>query len=662
MTLPPGFLDELRSRLSLADIVGRKVAWDLRRSNQARGDFWAPCPFHEERTASFHVDDRKGCYYCFGCHAKGDAISFVRETENLGFLEAVERLAREAGMALPERDPAAQAAADRRGRLLEAMEAAARHYRLQLSTAAAGPARDYLARRGLGPGALERFGIGYAPDDRDGLLRSLTAKGFDADLLVEAGLVARPEDGGAPYDRFRGRIMFPIRDGTGRAIAFGGRALDPAARAKYLNSPETPLFDKGRTLYNLKGAREAAGRGQPLIVAEGYMDVIALVTAGFEGACAPLGTAITAEQLALLWRMHPEPVVALDGDRAGLAAAMRLVDLALPMVSAGQALRFCLLPEGQDPDDVIRSGGAGAMRALLDRSLPMVALIWRRETEGRVFDSPERRAALDRRLRAALGRIADAGLRAHYAEELRRLRADLFGTAPAALRGRARGGRGGSAAARSGAAAVLPATRASLLAQAGDQRVEEVLREAVILATLIAHPSLLPEFAASLEGLDCIAPDHAALRGVLLDCAAARTEPAAAARAAFGPEVLERLRAQAHLRIAPPLRPGADVEAARMCLAEAFARLAALRGCRREIAEAADDLMGLADEGVTWRLRQAAEAAAEAALRLTEDRTAYEVAPNGARLSRAEIERFRATLSSVGEAGRRLGGAFTESG
>ena len=663
MTLPPGFLDELRSRLSLAAVVGRKVTWDLRKSNQGRGDFWAPCPFHEERTASFHVDDRKGYYYCFGCHAKGDAISFVRETENLGFMEAVEVLAREAGMSMPEGDPGARAAADRRTRLSEVMEAAVRHYRLQLSTTAAGSARDYLARRGLGPAALDRFEIGFAPDDRQGALRALTARGFDPELMIEAGLAARPDDGGAPYDRFRGRIMFPIRDGRGRAIAFGGRALDPAARAKYLNSPETPLFDKGRTLYNLKGAREAAGRGQPLIVAEGYMDVIALALAGFEGACAPLGTAITPEQLALLWRMHPEPVVALDGDRAGLAAAMRLIDLALPLISAGQALRFCLLPEGQDPDDVIRTGGAAAMRALLERSVPMVALLWRREIEGQVFDSPERRAALDRRLAAALRRIADPGLRAHYADELRRMRADLFGTgrprAPARAGGRAGAGRGRMAPA--GADAVLPATRASLLAQATDGRVEEALREAVILATLIAHPALLPEFAAPLEELDCTGPGHAAVRDVLLGCAAAGEPPETAVIAALGREALDRLRSPAHLRIAPPLRPGADAEAARMCLAEAFARLSALRGGRREIAEAADDLAGPADEGVTWRLRQAAEAAADAARRLSEDRTEYEVAPNGALLSRSEIERFRAALSLAGGGGG-LGDKFTKPG
>lgn len=287
MSLPPGFLDELRNRVPLSQVVGRKVTWDLRKSNQGKGDFWAPCPFHQEKSASFHVDDRKGFYYCFGCHAKGDAIAFVKDTENVGFMEAVEILTREAGMAMPARDPRAAEKADRRSQLAEVMEEAVRFYRLQLRTGAASAARDYLARRRLSEEGQERFGIGFAPDARQALFQALTGKGIAPDLLVEAGLCARPEDGGAPYDRFRGRIIFPIRDARGRAISLGGRAMDPAARAKYLNGPETPLFDKGRNLYNAGPAREAAGKGQPLVVAEGYMDVIALSEAGFRATVAP---------------------------------------------------------------------------------------------------------------------------------------------------------------------------------------------------------------------------------------------------------------------------------------------------------------------------------------------------------------------------------------
>jgi DNA primase len=657
MSLPPAFLDELRSRLSLGQVVGRKVTWDARKSNHAKGDLWAPCPFHQEKTASFHVDDRKGYYYCFGCHAKGDAISFVRETENVGFMEAIEILAREAGMPLPERDPRAQEKADRRTRLSEVVEAAIRHYRLQLKTAAGAAARDYLARRRLSEAAQERFEIGYAP--RSGLFEALAAKGFTTDEIVDAGLCIQPDadeaatrrDGGAPFDRFRDRIIFPIRDARGRAISLGGRAMDPAAPAKYLNGPETDLFDKGRSLYNHGPAREAAGKGRPLVVAEGYMDVIALVSAGFEAAVAPLGTAVTEDQLRLLWRMHPEPVVALDGDRAGVQAAMRLMDLALPLIEAGQSLRFALMPDGKDPDDLIREGGAEAVRAVLDRAEPMVALLWRRETEGRVFDSPERKAALDKALRAALKRIADPFLRAHYGEEIRRLRHDLFGGY----------GRGAGAAARAGAAdrrrgwaprgalpaAPLPATRASFLAT-GQGPVEERLREAVILATLLAHPDLVATFEGPLMDIDCHDPAHEALRAAILRHAAAGAALAERVAADLGAGALDRLRDTGSVRLAPALRRPGDAETARLCLAEDFARLAALRGARREVAEAMDDLGGLADEGLTWRLRQAAEAAARAGRSETEDRTEYDVADNGLRLSRAERGAFDDLLARIG--------------
>ncbi|MEY8842826.1 DNA primase, partial [Cribrihabitans sp. XS_ASV171] len=244
MSLPPGFLDELRSRTSLASVVGRKVMWDARKSNQGKGDLWAPCPFHHEKTASFHVDDRKGFYYCFGCHAKGDALSFVKETENVSFMEAVEILAREAGMEMPQRDPKAQEKLDRRAQLAEVMEQAVQFFRLQLKTAAGGGARDYVTRRGLSASALDRWEIGFAPAGWQNLWDHLRGKGVVEDLIIDAGLAKPSSKGGKPYDTFRNRIMFPIRDVRGRCIAFGGRAMDPDDNAKYLNSPETLLFDK----------------------------------------------------------------------------------------------------------------------------------------------------------------------------------------------------------------------------------------------------------------------------------------------------------------------------------------------------------------------------------------------------------------------------------
>jgi DNA primase len=605
MSLPPGFLDELRTRISLSQVVGRKVTWDLRKSNQGKGDMWAPCPFHQEKSASFHVDDRKGFYYCFGCHAKGDALTFLKETENLSFMEAVEMLAREAGMPMPARDPQAAQRADRRTQLAEVMEEAVKHLRLQLRMGHGAAARDYLARRRLSPEAQERWEIGFAPDARQGLFTALTQKGFAPDLIVDAGLCARPDDGGAPYDRFRGRVIFPIRDGRGRAISLGGRSLDPNARAKYLNGPETELFDKGRSLFNIARAREAAGKDRPLIVAEGYMDTIALSEAGFPATVAPLGTAITEDQLRLIWRLHNEPILALDGDKAGINAALRVVDLALPLLEAGQGLRFALLPDGLDPDDLIKARGAPAMQAVLDGAQPMVNLLWQRETEGRVFDSPERRAALDKVLRTALLRIKDPSIRGHYGEEIKRLRWELFGTRPGSRPFVPRGGpRKGET------AAPVTATRGSALATGGpSQAVEDEVLESVLLATLVTHPDLILRFEADLEALDFHHPDHARLRDLMLRLSHSDEGPALAGKIrddAGG--LLETLFAQRHVNSAPPVRNATDTELALMCTAEALAKLDARRGARREIEDAMEDLTGLADEGLTWRLSKAAEA------------------------------------------------------
>jgi DNA primase len=645
MSLPPGFLDELRSRVSLAQVVGRKVMWDRHKSNQGKGDMWAPCPFHHEKTASFHVDDRKGFFYCFGCHAKGDAIGFVKDSENVGFMEAVEILAREVGLALPAQDPKARAKADRRGQLAQIMEDAFAWYRLQLATGQAREARDYLARRGLDPAAQERWGVGFAPA-RGGLFAHLTAKGHEARLVLDAGLCAASERGGNPYDRFRNRILFPIRDAQGRAMALGGRAMDPNDRAKYLNSPETDLFHKGRSLFNHQAAREAAGKGQPLIVAEGYMDVIALCEAGFGAAVAPLGTAITEDQLRLLWRIHDEPIIALDGDVAGLRAAMRVVDLALPLLEAGKSLRFAIMPQGKDPDDLVRGGGPAAMQKVLDHAIPMVRLLWQRETEGRSFDSPERKAALDAALRQAIGRIRDVSIRRHYGEDIKRLRWELF----APRRPRPAGGSGpgrwrGDSFRRSAEAQPDPATRASLLAQASGA-VEEEMREAVILAGLLTHPALLPRFEDDLERLEPVDRDHAALcRTILRHVDTPPGDLRAAVEDELGRATLEKLFAPRHVAIAPAIRNPQDVETAATCLAEELAKLFAVRAARRELAEALEE--EAADEGLTWRLAQAAEARHRAQHGQSEDRAEYETGPNGARMRREERAAFDDLLSRI---------------
>ncbi|MGO4907653.1 DNA primase [Pseudorhodobacter sp. W20_MBD10_FR17] len=646
MSLPPGFLDELRTRVSLSQVVGRKVVWDMRKSNQGKGDMWAPCPFHQEKSASFHVDDRKGFYYCFGCQAKGDALGFIMESENLGFMEAVELLSREAGMPMPARDPQAAQKADRRSQLAEVMEEAVKFCRLQLKTSAGQVARDYLERRGLKADAQERWDIGWSPEGRQAVFAAMKAKGFAPDLILDSGVCAVSDHNDAPYDRFRARIIFPIRDARGRAISLGGRSLDPNARAKYLNGPETELFDKGRNLFNLAPAREAAGKGAPLVVAEGYMDVIALSEAGFKATVAPLGTAVTEDQLRLMWRVSPEPVIALDGDAAGLRAALRVIDLALPLLEAGQGLRFAMLPAGLDPDDLLKAQGAGAMQAVLDAAQPMVNLLWKRETEGRVFDSPERKAALDKTLRTALMRIKDGSIRGHYGEEIKRLRWELFG--------QSRGGGpkkewtprkewvpGGKGAWKPKLPPMI-STKSSALALGNS---DERLLEQIILAAILTHPSLIAEFEPVLDRMEFSDPDEDRLRVALLHLGtdAAAIEKLRNTHRA----VVESLLHQNHVITAPPILKTEDPEFAKICVGDMLRKLRSERGGRREVNEAVEDLDGLVDEGLTWRLAQANEARFLAAKGPEAVKGEGFVAENGVEMDREELEEARSLWERI---------------
>ncbi|MBT9383054.1 DNA primase [Pseudooceanicola sp. CBS1P-1] len=648
MKLDPSFMDELHNRISLSQVAGRKLTWDNRKSQPSKGDYWAPCPFHQEKTASFHIDDRKGFYYCFGCHEKGDAISFVRKTENVEFMEAVEILAREAGMQMPARDPRAREKAEKRASLTDLMAEAEKFFRMCLRGGQGRAAREYLDRRGLDEGARDRWGLGYAPDAWQALWDHLTGKGARPEELMACGL-AKPStrQGGKPYDVFRNRIMFPIRDPRGRVIAFGGRAMDPNDNAKYLNSPETQLFDKSRTLFNFGPAREAVGKGQPLIVAEGYMDAIALAEAGFTGAVANLGTAVTEHHLEMLWRITPEPVLAQDGDKAGLRSAYKVIDLVLPKLAVGRSIRFALLPDGQDPDELIKAKGAQAMRQVVDHALPLVDLLWQRETEGRSFDSPDRRAALDRALKQATAQIPDQGLRYHYDQALRDKTRELFRPARGGRTPQKRGF-GDKRGPWKGAPPVpMPSTRASLLVSE-DEAAMEYLREGVILASLYATPAVAETFEVQLERMDCRDPRHAQLRDLLLRHAARGAEALhAAVIRDIGPDALDELMTRTHVALCPPVRHPGDVERAQMTVAEELAKLQAARALRAEIAEAEEDILAAEDEAMTWRLGQAAQAQSAATRSQQEDRAEYDLGENGARINRDERSALDALMQSI---------------
>ncbi len=420
MSLSPQFLDELRARVTLSTLIGRSV-----KLQKAGREFKACCPFHNEKSPSFYVNDDKAFYHCFGCGAHGDAIRFLTEAKGLSFIDAVKELADSAGMEVPAPDPRAAQRNEQQAGLHDVMTAAATWFEEQLAGMDGVQARAYLERRGIPPKLQKAFGIGFAPDSRGRLKTAL--KSFGEGKLIETGLLILVEEK-EPYDRFRGRVMIPIRDARGRTIAFGGRILDQG-EPKYLNSPETPLFDKGRTLFNIDRAGPAARKADRVIAVEGYMDVIALARAGIDEAVAPLGTALTEMQLERLWRMAEVPILCFDGDKAGQKAAIRAAQRALPVIAPGRTLRFALLPGGQDPDDLVKAGGVSAMEKVLGEAISLDELLWRAEYEAQPLGTPEARAGLRKRLGDLAASIQDGDVRYQYQMEFRRRFDEQFGQA-----------------------------------------------------------------------------------------------------------------------------------------------------------------------------------------------------------------------------------------
>ena len=525
MKFPPSILEEIKARLPVSAVVGKRV-----RLAKSGREWKGLSPFNAEKTPSFFVNDQKGSFFDFSSGKNGDIFKFVMETEGLSFPEAVEKLAGEAGVTLPKMTQEAQVQEERRKGLHEVVELAARFFEAELAGERGAGARRYLAGRGLETEARTQFRIGYGPPDRFALRDHLAGKGVGAELMMEAGLLIHGEEIAVPYDRFRDRIMFPIHDSRGRVIAFGGRAMSAEVSAKYLNSPETPLFHKGSLLFNHHNARKAAHDSGQVIVVEGYVDVIAMALAGFPQTVAPLGTALTEDQLGLLWRMADEPMICLDGDKAGRKAASRAIDIALPMLEPGKSLAFALLPEGQDPDDLARSGGRAAVAEVLGAARPLVDMLWTREVEASPLDTPERRAAFERRLKEPLGQIKDETTRKHYRREMEERLAQLFASAAPARqerrdggfqRGRQQPGRGGRFAppAPPWANGLLKAssqlTRSRIMAQGRG----EDAREAFILLALASHPALILRCADDIAELSLDGPAAERFRQALLDAA-----------------------------------------------------------------------------------------------------------------------------------------------
>jgi DNA primase len=559
MRFPPQFLDQVRNRVNVSSVIGRHVQWDRRKTNAGKGDFWACCPFHTEKSPSFHADDRKGRYHCFGCKASGDIFTFLVEKQGMRFGEAVEQLAAEAGIAVPELTEEEVQREEKRASLYDVMEMAQQFFLKELQGARGAKARGYLADRDLSPAIQQQFGIGYSPDDRSALRSHLADKGVDVDQMAEAGLVISGDDIPVAYDRFRDRVMFPIRDPRGRVIAFGGRALKADVPAKYLNSPETPIFIKGEVLYNFDKARAPAHQNANIIAVEGYIDVIAMTRAGLTETVAPLGTALTENQLAILWRTAAEPILCFDGDSAGQKAAYRALDLALPLLEPGHSLRFAFLPDGKDPDDLLRSEGPEALKSIITQAQNLSDVLWARALTMNDRSSPERKAAFERDLRFQVATIKEEGVRRHYLDDLKdRFQKLWHGDKPAWGRGSAtRPGSGFANRFSPSGRRLQPweiATSASpaLRASAGQMKSADQPshRAEMIVLAIINHPDLLHEFWDLFATLDVHDPELDSVRTQILDSASSEEslEPAALrshlnARG-FG-TVLDRLENQA---------------------------------------------------------------------------------------------------------------------
>lgn len=536
MRFTPQFLEELRARLPVSEVVGRRV-----KLKKAGREWKGLSPFHQEKTPSFFVNDEKQAWFDFSSGKNGSIFDFIMLTDGVAFPEAVERLASLAGVPLPAETPDAARHEQRRRTLYDVMDMAASYFADTLAARQGARARGYLADRSISPDTQLKFRLGYALGERFALKEHLGKAGISVADMVEAGLLISGDDIPVPYDRFRDRVMFPITDARGRVIAFGGRALEKDVPAKYLNSPETPLFHKGDNLYNLATARSAAHNGAKLVVVEGYVDVIAMVGAGFPASVAPLGTALTENQLALLWKMADEPILCFDGDRAGQKAAYRAADLALPLLKPGKSLKFALLPEGQDPDDLARSGGRGAVEEVISAARSLSDVIWSREVEGGSFATPERRAALEARINELARGIRDEVVQRYYLQDLRERLQQAFGP----TFGR-RGGRGGPAEsgrrypprgtftpgvagrnmgrpqASSGSQTInrgpyqVVSPHLATSAIMRGQRSALSRREALILQSLLNHPWLLHDHLEEVAALELAHPEAHKLRAAII--------------------------------------------------------------------------------------------------------------------------------------------------
>ena len=615
MTKSDIFIDKLREKLSIVDIIGKKVNWDYKKTNVRSGTYWACCPFHNEKTASFKVDANKGLYYCFGCHEKGDTITFVMKNENLDFLKSIEKLAGEVGLTLPTTfgKSSQKIRSKSFNSILDVNKLASLYFTDCLKNTPSNSATLFLKNRISSSEMSDIFKLGYAPNKNKGLFNFLSNKGYEKDLIIKSGLCNK-NDKGEFYDRFRDRIIFPIHNSTYEIVGFGGRALSSSANAKYLNSPETEVFQKGKLLFNENNCKKNLN-GNDVIIVEGYMDVIALNKVGIKNCVAPLGTAVTLDQVNRIWRISKSPIFAFDGDISGLKALERLTYLVLPYISSEKTIKACILPQNQDPDDLISKFGKDSIKKLLQKPVPLLKILWDNVTREVEINTPEKRVQLESKLNFIVNQINERSLRFHYSEALKRLKLELFSYNQKKntkylnknefkfnYKDEPNNPKQNS----------LPSlnTRNSLIANANEPNlIESHFQETAIVLLLINHPSLLDKFLTKLNEINFINEDIEIIFKNLVELITSTLtrsdEMVEKLNNKLGKDIYNKLYSTGPLKIHPLLNKVISIEEAESGLNEILNKKIARQFIEQELIEAKENIHKDDDESFTWRISQA---------------------------------------------------------
>ena len=615
MTKSDIFIDKLREKLSIVDVIGKKVNWDYKKTNVRSGTYWACCPFHNEKTASFKVDENKGLYYCFGCHEKGDTITFVMKNENLDFLKSIEKLAGEVGLTLPTTfgKSSQKIRSKSFNSILDVNKLASLYFTDCLKNTPSNSATLFLKNRISSSEMSDIFKLGYAPNKNKGLFNFLSNKGYEKDLIIKSGLCNK-NDKGEFYDRFRDRIIFPIHNSTYEIVGFGGRALSSSANAKYLNSPETEVFQKGKLLFNENNCKKNLN-GNDVIIVEGCMDVIALNKVGIKNCVAPLGTAVTLDQVNRIWRISKSPIFAFDGDISGLKALERLTYLVLPHISSEKTIKACILPQNQDPDDLISKFGKDSIKKLLQKPVPLLKILWDNVTREVEINTPEKRVQLESKLDFIVNKINERSLRFHYSEALKRLKLELFSYNQKKntkylnknefnfnYKDEPNNPKQNS----------LPSlnTRNSLIANANEPNlIESHFQETAIVLLLINHPSLLDKFLTKLNEINFINEDIEIIFKNLVELITSNLtrsdEMVEKLNNKLGKDIYNKLYSTGPLKIHPLLNKVISIEEAESGLNEILNKKIARQFIEQELIEAKENIHKDDDESFTWRISQA---------------------------------------------------------